>query len=281
MKIAKFWGWGSANADESFRVRGWSDDDQASAEQHGRERAERLWSLFKSGSLGDKKQSYYGDRLLPEPILSEIKSRNGDVTAVVTRNAYGARVLNTAETMFVDIDLVEEPPAPRGFLASLFGKKPDGAERDVDELLERCRRVLRAERIASARIYRTKNGIRVLVLGERFDPTSSASERLLSAFDADEKYRKLCRFQSSYRARLSPKPWRCGVLKLDVMFPFRNSEDAVRFSAWQAEYLAAAAKYRTCELLEEVGRGAQTVEEERIVELHDGETKIQQPLPLA
>lgn len=281
MKIAKFWGWGSAGADESFRVRGWSDEDQASAERHGRERAERLWSLFKSGSLADKKQSYYGDRFLPEPILSELKGRGGDVTAVVTRNAYGARVLNTAETMFVDIDVVEELPAPRGFLASLFGKRQEIPNRDVDESLERCRQALRVERVSSARIYRTKNGLRVLVLGERYDPTSTASERLLAAFNADEKYRKLCRFQSSYRARLTPKPWRCGVSKLDVMFPYRHAQDEAREAAWQKEYLVAAAQYRTCELLESIGRGAETTDEERIVELHDAETRILQPLPLA
>ena len=73
-----------------------------------------------------------------DPIREQRLSVHGpedDPEAIVTRNGYGAKVLNAARVMFVDIDV---KPARQGFFARLFGKKaPDpkeaAAAREVDE----------------------------------------------------------------------------------------------------------------------------------------------------
>ena len=63
-------------------------------------------------SLELERSYAYGTRPLREEIIQEIHSRAGDITGIVTRNSYGCLVLNTAEAMFVDVDL------PRNGVAS-------------------------------------------------------------------------------------------------------------------------------------------------------------------
>ena len=48
---------------------------------------------------------YYPNRPFREQIIRELKDAAGQTSAVITRNAYGCLVLNTARMMFVDIDL--------------------------------------------------------------------------------------------------------------------------------------------------------------------------------
>ncbi len=48
----------------------------------------------------DQRNQYqYGDRPIPEPLIQQL-----DASSVVTRNVYGALVLNVDHLMFVDID---------------------------------------------------------------------------------------------------------------------------------------------------------------------------------
>jgi hypothetical protein len=58
-------------------------------------------------------QGYYPNRPGRELVLEEIKNAAGELLAVVTRNSYGCRVLNTARVMFVDVDLAARRPASR------------------------------------------------------------------------------------------------------------------------------------------------------------------------
>jgi hypothetical protein len=47
----------------------------------------------------------------------------GDVTGLLTRNVYGALVLNTARMMFVDVDLPSSDNARTGLFSGYLGKK--------------------------------------------------------------------------------------------------------------------------------------------------------------
>ena len=67
------------------------------------------------------KHGYYPDRPFREEILQEINDARG-LAAVVARNSYGCKVLNTARVMFVDIDLPEPQRPKRGLFQMLFGK---------------------------------------------------------------------------------------------------------------------------------------------------------------
>ena len=58
-------------------------------------------------------QGYYPNRPCREPVLEEIRNAAGELLAVVARDSYGCRVLNTARMMFVDVDLAARRPASR------------------------------------------------------------------------------------------------------------------------------------------------------------------------
>src|ERR1051326_229399 len=71
----------------------------------------------------------YGERPLPEPVLRELPR------AIVTRNSYGALVLNTDRMMFVDVDRKSAPKSAGGFFGSLFGKPaPTGPDPAIEAM---------------------------------------------------------------------------------------------------------------------------------------------------
>src|SRR5437588_4392853 len=110
MKLAKFWARDAAEATlpdgERIRVvsRGWSNESIQAALQLARERASTVANFVAAGQT-DRKRYPYGDQPLPEPLVHELAG------AVVTRNSYGALVLNAQNLMFVDIDREDPPPA--------------------------------------------------------------------------------------------------------------------------------------------------------------------------
>ena len=115
MKIARYWARGSAASRGAHgerlecQARGWSntsvDEAREEAVRRARQVAERL-----AGNQAPGNQYQYGDRPLPEPILHEFAGEGAPPRAIVTRNVYGALVLNTREMMFADIDEPEQQP---------------------------------------------------------------------------------------------------------------------------------------------------------------------------
>ena len=60
-------------------------------------------------AAGEELNRYgYGERPLREEITQPVSSSAGSEIAVVTRNLYGALVLNTLNAMFIDIDFPEK-----------------------------------------------------------------------------------------------------------------------------------------------------------------------------
>ncbi len=59
------------------------------------------------------------------------------------------------------------------------------------------------------RIYRTRAGLRLLATHALFDPETAAADGVFDALGADPLYRQLCKTQKCFRARLTPKYWRC------------------------------------------------------------------------
>ena len=59
------------------------------------------------------------------------------------------------------------------------------------------------------RVYKTCAGYRGLVTHATFDPTADATLDLMRQFRCDPQYVTLCKRQESFRARLTPKGWRC------------------------------------------------------------------------
>jgi hypothetical protein len=133
----------------------------------------------------------------------------------------------------------------------------------------------------SARVYRTAGGFRVMIPHARYSPESAEATALLTEFRSDPLYVKLCRMHGSFRARLTPKPWRCDFRKPPVTFPYETQSDLARFQEWEAEYNRQAARYATCKYEVTFGGVRILPEFEALIEYHDLETKANVALPLA
>lgn len=142
----------------------------------------------------------------------------GEETGLVTVNSYDAEVLNAPNMMIVDVDLVGASLLPTDPVITPYQSVALAAlgeyQHDNPEL--------------GFRVYKTAGGLRYICTTEMFDPTKGESDLIMRRLLADPKYRSLCRFQETYRARLTPKPWRlegneaedCKVCELiDVVGP--------------------------------------------------------------
>jgi hypothetical protein len=289
MKLARYWtrASGEATGPGGDRIRtsarGWSNDSIEAARGLAREMANRVAARLASG-LSERHQYEYGERALPEPVIQEFPDSGGPPSAVVTRNAYGALVLNAASLMFVDVDVdrkTQDAGRNRGgIFASLFGKPAKPAPPPPDPRVDGFRKV--AERHAlSARVYETAAGYRLAITNLAFQAGSAEAERILREFGSDPLYIRLCRQQDSFRARLTPKPWRCGYYQLNVKFPFETPDAESQYHRWEADYNSKCSSYATCRYLATLGAGIVAPEFSELIRHHDRETKSTSPLPLA
>lgn len=190
---------------------------------------------------------------------------------VVTRNRYGAEVLNSTSCVFVDID------EPVFRLWQIFRRIRTRRERK-DAILEfLARRFAKGDLGGFAvRVYETHSGIRLILEGAPLDPKSRESVTLLRSFNADKLYALMCRKQNCYRARLTPKPHRIKMKPIRLTFPYE--EGAIKqIAAWAEEYDAKSAAFATCRLVQEIGSATGSP----AVRYHDERTKAASQLPLA
>ena len=227
----------------------WSDDSLADAQQKALKRANELAAIFASGKRLDKYS--YGDRPLREEIVQTLSS-----DAVVTRNLYGALVVNAARVMFVDVDTGEDSSKEAERLDQLQGWADDHGDLGV-------------------RIYKTAAGFRALITNRTFDPKSDETRELLEEAGSDPLYVKLCSVQQSFRARLTPKPWRIGIRPPRVRFPYDNPDE---IKQWAKGYDAASREVSVCQFVEATGPNDVIAEVQPILELHDRVAVGDQPL---
>ncbi len=122
MIIPHYWAEGRAqqlHLGKQITVRrfGWSNHSDADAQAMADQRAQQALERIVSGEKLERretKSAYNGADGVP--IREEIISEHGD--AVVTRNAYGARCLNTPNVFFADLDC--EPYAALSYMVSIF-----------------------------------------------------------------------------------------------------------------------------------------------------------------
>ena len=288
MKLARYWTRGEAEASDSngeitrVRARGWSDDSLEGARARALDIARRVAERISSG-FGSKEKYPYGDRPLPEPILREFRDPAGELAAIVTRNSYGSLVLNTSRLMFADVDRKPEASSGVGLgklFSSLFSKVVEPKEPAADPALDAMNRVVQRHNL-SARLYETAGGYRLIITNSAFQPGSPEAEALLKEFDADPLFTRLCRMQESFRARLTPKPWRCNLANPPCVFPFETAKDQERQSRWEAEYNSKTASYATCRFLNTFGAGSVLPEFSELIQYHDHETKSANAVRLA
>jgi hypothetical protein len=287
---------------------GWSDIDQADAQTTADARAQEALARLLAGEKLERRElkvPYHG--AFGVPIREEIVSRHG--STVITRNSYGARCLNTPDTLFADIDFPEKSVWRAGCLvymalllaAVVIGwithSKLTGAVTAIVALfaagpairwLHRLRpddspsaETLARSRIAqfaqkhadwSLRIYRTPAGLRVMVTHQPFEPADPMVDTFFKALGTDTVYAIMCRNQQCFRARVSPKPWRIGIQKHMRPRPGVwpvNPELLPLRNEWIAHYETQAQSWAACRLIETLGSGVIHPEVQAVLELHD------------
>lgn len=284
MKIFKYWAKSSqkvtAPSGERYALARWHGSDASTQDaqmQADMSLAETIRKVKTGAELG---RYSYGERALREEISQVIRDDNGKEIAIVTRNLYGALVLNAARVMFIDIDFPEEDAATTigNQFRKMFGNRAASPEQMV---LEHIGAWWEQHRELGLIVYRTAAGMRCLVTNEIFEPTDANAREILQALYSDPLYIRLCQAQGCFRARLTPKPWRCGVKNPPVRFPFENAAVEARFRKWEEIYARAITQYTTCRRLQEFGTAAYHPDVARILQVHDAYVSAERNLRLA
>ncbi|HNE66995.1 MAG TPA: hypothetical protein PLE39_01345 [Anaerolineales bacterium] len=184
-----------------------------------------------------------------EQVLEEINPQ-----AVITRNRYGAKVLNVASMMILDID------KPKLSLSGLFSKKDDKSK--MYEMVEKLASSKYSQ--FGFRIYETFQGVRVIVLGRDFDPRNAVTTAMMAEFNCDPLYTILCSKQECFRARLTPKPRRMGMKSMTIRFPREDTD--LQTENWLSEYDRRSGDFSVCRFIGQAGAAAPTND---LVHLHD------------
>lgn len=267
MKIFKYWVAESVKIDIQGEIKdlttyGGSNVSLEDAAQSARGKIEKV------------KRKIGGDRHVFDDYEVEIREEILQVVddkTIVTRNRYGAQVMNAETLLFLDID----KPKPAG-LGGLFKKNTpeSGKERIFD--------MVRKQAAGSAyaglgfRLYETYQGARVIVTGGNFEARSRETQSLMNEFNVDPLYASICRKQGCFRARLTPKPWRMKMKAYKVRYPREDADS--QFNEWLRAYEQASRNFRVCKFIEQIGAGSGMSE---AVRLHDEMTGANLQLPLA
>jgi hypothetical protein len=251
---------------------GWSDLSPEAAEQHGLERAQSILRRVRMNNPIPRQYSY-PDR----PLREEVIERDPHDRWVITRNAYGSLVLNTRDAMFIDID--QSWQIGPGLINKFLGRR---SLVSPEQVIEQTRKALQKWPNFSGRLYRTAAGFRLLVTHATFEPESAIAHELMNACQADAKYKLLCRKQQCFRARLTPKPWRCDCLiRADFLYPYETPEEVNAMNEWLEMYARGSAGWATCHLMAIIGDESVAPSIAPLVDLHDQYSGVGTNLPLA
>ncbi|TVP93805.1 MAG: hypothetical protein EA381_21145 [Planctomycetaceae bacterium] len=302
----------TAGRQTTVRRFGWSmlsaDDALAMAER----RAEEALARIVAGETlrrHEPKVPYNGADGVP--IREEVLGRHGD--EVITRNAYGARCLNSPNALFADVDfepatgcqpilktlavlilvsvsagiLQESWRLGIGLLiASLILSAPIAgtlqrlsvAARGGVESLARHRltNFLAAHGDWNVRVYRTPRGLRLLATHRPYDPREAEVGEFFRSVAVDPIYARMCLHQNCFRARLTAKPWRIGIAS--HMRPRPGvwpvaPERLALRNSWVAEYESRASQFASCRFVESLGSGVVHPRIRPVIDLHDRESR--------
>lgn len=298
---------------------GWSDTSEQDAQANADARADEALQRALAGEkvrLRDPKLPYNGAAGVP--IREEIVSRHGDT--IITRNAYGARCLNTPNVLFADVDFPQAPPLhyTLGLLAVLLAlalivgtgystglgivlavgsglvvtwvarkgfaaiQRVRGGPMQATE--KRLERFIQAHPDWGVRCYRTPAGLRLLATHQTFDPTDPQVRDFFQAVRADPVYQAMCRNQQCFRARVSAKPWRIGISAhmkpRPGVWPIALEHQATR-DAWVAQYESVAEGFAACAYAHSAGNPNIHPEIKSVMELHDDLCRAHSTLPVA
>lgn len=238
------------------------------SEEEARSKAKDKAEKIKRKIAGERHVFDRYEAEIREEILQVI-----DDHSAITRNRYGAQVLNAENLMILDID---KPKSAGGGLSGLFKKKDRRPPKE--QIFEMVRDLAASGKYEDYgfRTYETFQGARVIVLGGNFDPRSSETRKMMDEFNCDPLYTTLCNKQGCFRARLTPKPYRMKMKPYKVNFP-REGVDS-EFQSWLADYERESRNFSVCKFIEQVGTRHPSND---AVQLHDEITGVAYPQRLA
>jgi hypothetical protein len=304
----------------SVRRFGWSEISQEDAQRNADARAEDAFARLVAGEKLERREpkvAYNGASGVP--IREQVLARHG--SAVVTRNIYGARCLNTPDALFADVDFVLEP-APAfvaqvvgllavvgivigklisgwglaivlmfvGFLAgyrlakSLFSARQRAKGTPEQQARQRVEGFVREYPNWRVRMYRTPAGIRLLAMHKTFDPADPEVATFFKEIGADKIYVRMCTNQHCFRARVSPKPWRIGIATHIKPRPGVwpiNPERLPERERWVNEYEKKAESFASCRFIADMGSDRIDPDVDKIRVLHDEMCKAESDKSLA
>lgn len=325
MIIPQYWAEGVAKyrkKEKQITVRrfGWSDtsilEAQSNADRLANEALQKILAGEKLHKR-DPKIAYNGG--LGLPIREEIIARHEDV--IITRNAYGAKCMNTPNVLFADIDFKDKSVFKSGFviycllmclfwfmgmfhhtfmlkllviISSIpisrfmaesiqsFKKKLKGG--DLKMAKKKIEDFLLKNPRWSLRLYQTPAGLRIIATHQLFKPNEAIVGDFFKALDVDSVYAFMCLNQNCFRARLTPKPWRIGIK--DHLRPrpgiWPVAEDRLpKRNEWLKIYDEKSVDFAACSFLETLGSGLINAEVRKVIDLHDQLSKANQKLPIA
>ncbi|HEY0893276.1 MAG TPA: hypothetical protein VGE32_09490, partial [Cellvibrio sp.] len=268
MKFAKYWSEVSVAVDEAIfgvnKLSAWgaSNETQAQAGINALERATRLGQLISRGVDALREYEYWNG-YIREEVLDEITNADGRVLAVLTRNSYGAIILNTESVLFGDIDIVE--PGLLTKLFQVFGK----TKKDKAFYISKIEQYQKQNSMYTIKVYETFAGLRVVVTNQVFENYSAPAKAIFSALGADPLYVRLCEAQSCFRARLTPKPWRIKIDRPASRFPRQEQSEINEFANWVQHYEDASKSVSTVKLVSVFGKDFEHPDVARVLAVHD------------
>lgn len=286
MKVAKFWvrerGFGEKPDGSGYQLVSWGGSD-ASVEQARDSAIDKLRRWQAALRSGEKLSEYsYADRdQIREELIAEHHDKDGQLIAAITRNRYGALVLNAANVFFADVDLpmkvvhYREPGWIGRLIGRLSGAKPSDLTRQA--VHKQARDALRAKFVQfqrdhstlCVRVYETAAGFRLVVTNQLFQPDSDQTTSYLTELGSDPLYMRLCQNQSCFRARLSPKPWRCQLPRPPGQHPREKEATKASFAQWLTAYQSASEQYEVCRQVDSLGGVANHPVISQVLALHD------------
>lgn len=280
MHFPKFW----AKAEENkFKAWGWSDISQHEAINSARKRAHNLAVLLSHGR--PPRAPYgYSDQPLREEVIKSLDLPELAEAVVISRNGYGALILNSPQVAFLDVDRKESLSALdsiKNLMADLFKEQKTKYVLSREEIQSNCLQLCELNRALGLRLYETAAGFRVMVTQDLCRPEGELIRDLSRVLKVDPLYRRLSLRHRSFRARLTPKPWRCGHYTPKNKWPWSNEWAHKQFEQWQKSYAEKSESFATCRFLEQFGNAIMHPAVHEVVKLHDSSTKAFSTLPLA
>lgn len=183
-------------------------------------------------------------------------------------NRYGAICLNTNEVFFGDIDCILDEESSRRNQKVIDPKEAHALIESVANKYKLC-----------FRVYQTYAGIRIIEISKKHNPLDPETNQILTELKCDPFFIDLVKRTNTFRARLTPKPWRVSNPK-SVHFKRAGADIATYLKGTESK---PGPKWQIAKYLYTVGNPPEVLDSEIsfIVDLHDDYCNTNDERPLA